>query len=241
MPTTGSGTGTQATAPAQGVTAQALIDRAQTALSDEGAAVWPEAEVLEWLNEAVREYSQHLPRVGEVDILAEEGRQTYDLPWDATAVLSVAYPAGQSPPRYLVPLSYRNKRFAWGRCYDYLPRFDQTTLPQLVLGFEPAAGEALRVRYRRPHNFNLEAADEVTVPAEHHHVLVQYVLFAAARRLQQREQATPTAGSSLMMAQLAANARRLELAYLNALNRILHHRSASEVVAWTPAGLERVY
>ena len=90
------------------------------------------------------------------------------------------------------------------------------------------------MRYLRPHQSSLTADDYLTVPADHHHVLLQYVLFAAARRQQAGEQAAPTNNSSLLMAQLAANTRRLELAYLNALNRILYHRlGEGEVVGWS--------
>ncbi len=64
-------------------------------------------------------------------------------------------------------------------------------------------------------------------------MLLAYGLFAAARRLQQQEQANPTSSSSLLMSQLASNVRRLELAYLNALNRILTDRlGESERVVW---------
>jgi hypothetical protein len=80
------------------------------------------------------------------------------------------------------------------------------------------------VRYLRPHEARLTAGSLVTVPEEHHHVLVQYVLFATARRLQQQEQANPTSSSSLLMSQLASNTRRLELSYLQTLNRILTQR-----------------
>ena len=46
--------------------------------------------------------------------------------------------------------------------------------------------------------------------------------------------AAPTNNSGLLMAQLAANTRRLELAWLNALNRILYHRlGAGEIVVWS--------
>ncbi len=51
---------------------------------------------------------------------------------------------------------------------------------------------SLVVGFLRPHESDLSAESNLTVPVEHHHVLLQYVLFAAARQLQAREQAKPT-------------------------------------------------
>ena len=226
------GTGTRAAAP-YAVTAGELLDEVRAALGDTAGATWSDAELLGFVGEAVREYSQHLPRVSEAALAAVDGERRYALPWDAAAVLSVEYPSDREPPSYI----YRRRRkaagFAAGWHYDVLPSHDLTAPPLLLLSFEPAAGEALAVRYLRPHQSSLTADDYLTVPADHHHVLLQYVLFAAARRQQAGEQATPTNNSSLLMGQLAANTRRLELAYLNALNRILYQRlGEGEIVGW---------
>lgn len=228
----GAGTGTPAATPAT-VTAQNLIDQIQVSLADTAESTFDEDDLLVWLNEAIREYSQHFPRAAEVIIAAEEGETRYALPADAIAVMGVAYPAAAEPPAWLARRGHRSAGFAGARAYDVAWTRDLTEAPELLLGFAPAAGSSLAVRTARPHNSALSAAGNVTVPAEHHHVLIQYVLFAAARQLQAREQAAPTNNSSLLMAQLASNARRLELAYLNALNRILTQRlGEGEVVAW---------
>lgn len=229
---TGTGTGTMASPP-QVVTAGALVDLAQVALADEGAAVFSEAAVLSWLNEGIREYSQHLPRELSVELAAVAGVREYALPWQALAVHSVEYPADMELPSYLLRVSYQSLRWGTGAYYDFLSRLDLTSAPQIWLSFMPEAGAVLRVRYQAAHEYGLTADDYVTVPSEHHHLLVGYVLFAAARQLQQAEQANPTNNSSLLMSQLASNTRRLELAYLNGLNRILYHRrGVSGVRSW---------
>jgi hypothetical protein len=227
------GTGERA-APPYAVTAAALLAECRAALADAGeTATWSDAELLLFLNEAIREYSQHLPRVGETRLAAVAGVRRYALPADARAVLGVEYPEGQEPAAYLTRLAHKSRRFAGsGAAYDFLPRHDLTAAPALLLSFDPAAGETLVVGHTRPHAAVATADDYLTVPADHHHVLLGYVLFAAARQLQAAEQANPT-GGSLLMGQLAANARRHELAYLNALNRILTQRQGeSSVVAW---------
>lgn len=228
----GSGTGTQAAAP-YAVTAGELVAGVRLALDDAAAAAFSDAELLDFVAEAIGEYSQHLPRVSEVVLATLAGERRYALPWDAAAVISVEYPSGDEPPSYIYRRRYRSSQFAAGNAYDVLLTRDLTDPPGLLLSFDPAAGEALVVRYARPHARPASAADYLTVPDDHHHVLRQYVLFAAARQLQVREQASPTNNSSLLMGQLASNTRRLELAWLNALNRILYQRSGEgEVVRW---------
>lgn len=229
---TGAGTGTPA-APPYAVTAQALIDDVRIALDDVAGANWSDDELLAFLAEAVREYSQHLPRASEATLAALDDQRRYALPWDTTAVIAVEYPADAEPPARLRRRPYKSPAFETARHYDVLLSHDLTAPPVLLLSFDPIAGEAIAVRYLRPHESSLTADTYLTVRADHHHVLAQYVLFAAARRLQSREQTTPTNNSSLLMGQLAANARRLELAYLNALNRILYHRlGEGEAVGW---------
>jgi hypothetical protein len=227
-----SGTGERA-APPYAVTAGALLEEIRAALDDAAGAVWSDAALLGFLGEAVREYSQHLPRAAEASLAAVAGERRYALPHDATAVTGVEYPADAEPPAYLRRRRHKSPAFEAGRHYDVLLSHDLTAPPALLLSFEPEAGQSIAVRYLRPHASDLTSDTYLTVRADHHHVLLQYVLFAAARRQQAREQAAPTNSSSLLMGQLAANARRLELAYLNALNRILYHRlGEGEVVRW---------
>jgi len=230
------GTGRRAEA-AGGVVATAVLADCRAALADGGQTpAFSDADLLAFLNEAIREYSQHRPRVASATLTALAGVRRYALPGDARAVLDVEYPEGGEPAVYLARLPHKGRAFAAAAAaYDFLPRHDLTNPPALLLSFDPPTGAMLRVGYTRPHAALATANDYLTVPADHHHVLLQYMLFAAARRLQAAEQAAPT-GGSLLMAQLAANARRLELAYLNALNRILtQHAGESAVVVWGPA------
>ncbi len=229
----GSGTGTPAVSPST-VTAQDLIDDAiRPALDDALAAEFTDAELLSFLNEAIREYTQHFPRITETIIAAVAGETRYALPWDATAVISVEHPVGDDPPTWLRRWSKRASGFAHIRAYDIEWTHDLTAAPALLLSFAPETGTSLAVRTIRPHDSALTASSNLTVPARHHHVLIQYVLFAATRQLQAREQAAPTNNSSLLMAQLASNTRRLQLAYLNALNRILSQQlGEGEIFSW---------
>lgn len=225
------GTGTRVTGGT--VTAAALVAQARAALGDGEAATWPDDELLGYVNEAIREYSVHLPRESEAVIALVKGERAYGLPRGMFTVLSARYSA-PGEERLLRRRYRRHSGFTpWARVYDLWDTGDATVPGLMLLSFDPVAGSTLTVRLSQPHDFRLTAASYVTVPAAHHHALVAYVLFAAARRLQQQEQAAPTSNSSLLMAQLASNTRRLELAYLNALNRILtHQQGRSEVIVW---------
>lgn len=228
----GAGTGTPAVSAAT-TTAGDLITAIRPALGDDAAAVWSDEELLGYLNEAVREYSQHLPRRSTTTITAVSEQRQYALPGDLGFVTGVEYPAGSRPSSYIYAVRHNSNRFTRGRVYDVLLPRDAGTPPSLLLSFDPEPGTTLVVTYSRTHNTVLTAESVVTVPVDHHHVLLHYVLYAAARRLQQVEQADPTSSSSLLMSQLASNTRRLELTYLNALNRVLDQwRGVGEIVVW---------
>lgn len=237
----GAGTGTLATPPHQ-VTGQDLIDTIQVALDDAAASTFSEAELLSWINEAVREYTQHFPRISEIDLTAVALTRSYAMPWDTRRVLAVEYPADDDPPQYLTQMKRKRPNFSNDQHYDFLARHDLTTAPTLLLSFDPAAAESIRVTYQHEHDSELTATSYITVPADHHHILIQYVLFAATRQLQANEEAAPTSSSSLLMSQFASNTRRYELAYLNAINRVLYHRQGqSNMTAWKMDNHDRIY
>jgi hypothetical protein len=241
MPTTGSGTGTQSTA-ATAVTAQNLIDLTQAALDDAGAAEFSEAELLGWLNEGIREYSNHFPRISQTDLTAVAQDRDYNLPYDARTILTVEYPAGEDPPSYLTRRPYDDRKWSHAEHYDFFHHRNLTTYPRLFLSFDPTADETIRVTYQHPHDHRLTVSDNLTVPDYHHHIIIQYIQFAAARFQMNQEQANPTSSSSLLMAQLASNMRRLELSYLNSINRALLDRNGrSHTATWTMDDYDRVY
>lgn len=239
---TGSGTGTQAAA-AQATTAQTIVDNAQTSLDDAAAATFTEAELLLFLNEGIREYSQHLPLVSTDTITAVASTRSYSLPWDTINVLAVEYPTGEDPAIYLKQMKRKRPSFYNEQYYDFLQRHDLTTAPTLLLSFDPTADETITVTYQHAHNHALALSDNCTVPREHHHILVQYIMFAAARQLQANEEAAPTSSSSLLMNQLASNTRRYELSYLNAINRVLFQRrgQSDTSTSWEMDRFGRIY
>lgn len=237
----GTGTGTPATIPHQ-ITADQLAATIRLALDDVAETTFSDAELLSWINEAIKEYSQHLPRTGTASLATVAMTRTYSLPWDAITISAVEYPAGETPPEFLFRMNRKRPSFNHFDYYDFLPAGDLTNAPVLLLSFDPQPGEVITVTYQHPHDSELTATSYVTVPSEHHHVLTQYVMFAAARQLQANEEAAPTSSSSLLMSQFASNTRRYELAYLNAINRILYHRRGqSHSASWKMDDYDRIY
>lgn len=238
----GSGTGTPAVSPST-VTAQDLIDdNIRPALDDALAAEFTDAELLSFLNEAIREYTQHFPRIGETALTAVAQQRTYTLPLNTRNIIAVEYPTGEDPQTWLNKMDRQRPSFARFEYYDFLPTNDLTTAPVILLSFDPVAAETITVTRQYEHDYELTVSDYITVPSDHHHILTQYVLFAAARQEQAREEANPTSSSSLLMSQYASNTRRYELAYLNAINRILYHRRGkSTTVSWAMDTHDRIY
>lgn len=240
---TGQGQGTPAAVPSSVLAGDLITDAIRPALDDAGSAHFTDAELLSFLNEGIREYSQHLPRIDETTIVAVAQTSDYALPADCTAVLSVEYPLNQWPRTWLTYTRHARADFSIARdAYDYTQPNDADTTPTLILSFRPTAGEMLLVTYQRPHDHALTAADNITVPSEHHHVLIQYVMFAAARQLQAKEEANPSSPNSLLMSQYATNTRRYELIWLNGIQRILYQRRGKSArIAWEMDNYGRIY
>ena len=99
------GTGERA-APPYAVTAAALLADCRAALGDTGdPPTWDDDELLIFLNEAIREYSQHLPRLAETRLAAVAGamrravsvQHTWPLAW-LTRMMALPLPSGSPGP-----------------------------------------------------------------------------------------------------------------------------------------------
>jgi len=226
--------GTAVPSPA-GTTLQNLIDRTQQTLADTTAATWSETALGQWLNDAMRDYSIHFPRQRTATIATVVGDRTYDLPADVVGVISVEYPTDADPPVYLERKSYTEAGF-WSDdgFYDVVRRGDDQNAAELWISKKPAAGETITVEYLAAHDHGLTVSEYVTVPDEHHHVLVAYAVWQSALNLQMAEQQSPTSNSSLLMSQHAQNANVLRRQYVELLARIAQAHSGSDggFVSW---------
>jgi hypothetical protein len=240
---------TTGTATASSLTFTELISRAKVLLNDEAGGTWDTEMIGTFLNEAIRDYSQHFPRYRSTTIAAATGTHTYDLPADFLYATRVEYPAGETPPQYLSLRARRNPDFWSGRYwYDVDDHFSSSSPAQLTISTSPSTGENIVVSYAAPHESMDDPAAPTgtsTVPGPHQPLLMSYILWQASNHLLLKEQQNPTSNSSLLMAQLSQNARRFEASYSTSLRQAIYaEEGRSSVLSWIPAAgdnLSRIY
>lgn len=229
-------------------TLAALINRCQVFLNDESDTTWDTEMIGTFLNDGIRDYSQHFPRVKAQSIAMSADERQYDLPEDIIGILTVEYPAGNDPPQYLTRKNYTAAGF-WESpgFYDIIAARDDNNADELWISARPSDGETAVITYNAYHQLLANPATPTeanTVPQEHQGLLVKYVAWQALLHLAWAEQQSPTSNSSLLMAQLAQNGRRAELAYHTALQQALYAAEGqSRQTHWVTAGsgVERIY
>jgi hypothetical protein len=223
-----------------------LVTQIEVEMAD---TTWDSAYVGYWVNMAIRDYSKYFPLVKIQTITTLLNDNQYDLSADFMGVVSVEYPTGEDPPQYLSRLAHTHSDF-WGSdyWYDIIHHADDTDPSELLLSKTVlAADDSIDVTYNAHHALIANPASisgNCTVPPYHQNLLSLYVFWQNALALTNTEQQTPTSNSSLLMAQLAQNARRAENAYHVALRQALYaDQGKSESVQWIKSGndLERIY
>ncbi len=221
-----------------------LADQIQILLSDSGAATWSQSVIEGWVNDAIRDYSNHFPRLVTSTIATSADDRSYDLPTDFQEIVTVEYPTGEEPPEYLSRLSFKHADFYQGDYwYDIIRREDVDDADELWMSKKPGASETITITYNASHDHALASGDSVTVPSKHHNILTAFVYWKAAQELQSAEQQSPTSSSSLLMAQLANNADRLKRAYATAVAQALAGQEgrAARVVWSGESEANRIY
>lgn len=195
-----------------------LAARAAGALDDAAYAHWSQARLEEWCIEGLREYSQTHPRTLTTTISCVAGQRDYDLPADVLDVVTVEYPAGEFPRRLL------RQAFALDDAFDAAPDafFVQWSGSAVLdaalwLSAYPGAGETIDVVYTAPHDLTIVSGGTLTIPGDHEHVLVLFVVWKAAIHGAAQEQQSPTDGSSYLLMQYSETAMRAERSYRDAL------------------------
>ncbi|MFN2189010.1 MAG: hypothetical protein ACK2T3_09610 [Candidatus Promineifilaceae bacterium] len=225
-------------------TLETLINLCEADLADTGNTTWSAADIQQWIVDAIADYSAHFRRILIQDITTSLNDRMYDLQDSCIGVISVEYPQGHDPPQYLQLRSHTHPDF-WVQegYYDHITHSDDTDAGELWISAKPAAGETIRVRYQAYHELPDDTSDVITVPAEHQHILRNYVLWRAAIQLKTTEEANPTSSSSLIMSQLAINVDRMRRAYVDSLAKAIYGISNSKLVSWSGQSSEssRIY
>jgi hypothetical protein len=229
-------------------TFDSFVTRLKISLNDKTAVTWDTEMIATFLNDGIRAYSQHFPRIITDSIALTTGTAEYDLNADYMGVLSVEYPDGEDPREYLKRRPYTHDDF-WSESgrYAIIEAHDDNNPPQIIFSDDVATGETAVVEYNAHHLLISDTAlisGTCTIPVQHQHLLTKYVMWQAALHLASAEQQSPTSNSSLLMAQLAQNARRLALDYSTTLQQAIYAAEGqSTAVNWMKSGtgMERVY
>jgi hypothetical protein len=181
--------------------------RAQCRALLASTADWPDATLDRFIADAIRTYSAEFPRRRRHTLNLVTGTQAYALPGGHgfLGLLSVEYPAGESPPRFLAgDVGYR------------LPGVDDTVLAvddadAGVIHFTEtvATGESAILVYKAVHHLPAVGADTdlITVPEAHHEAIIAFVDFRCHWELEADEAVVPNQ-TSLVLAMLGENGRR---------------------------------
>ncbi len=68
-------------------------------------------QIKDWINQAIRDLSIHFPMIEDYQINTVLNDHDYDLETYIKGVISVEYPVGNTPPRYLKRSSYTDPKF----------------------------------------------------------------------------------------------------------------------------------
>lgn len=212
------------------------------------AADWPDETLDDWIADAIRFYSADFPRRLRATLALTTGTQTYPLPGGhaCLGVLSVEYPAGEDPPRYLAQVPEWSREFASGGPFYALLAVPDDSAPEedvaaAWLAFAPqvATGESAVVTYQGLHAIPAPGADDapITVPASHWEALIAFVDFRAHWELE-TDEACSLSSVSIVLAQLGQEARRAWLRYREVIDHLRSLAGApGGCVAWPGIGL----
>lgn len=205
-----------------------MIDRIETAVNDVANATWSTAVLATFLNDAIRDFSQHIPRIITTDVTTSADDRKYDLPDTFISVISVEYPIAKDPPEYLARKSYLDQFWDRNCFYDVVSRGDATNPSEIWISKKPLASETIRVDHRALHDLIADVTSisgTLTVVSQHEHILIKYVIIQCSKYLQMAEEGTPTTNSSVLMSQYSNNVLRHRQEYEDAMAQALFARS----------------
>ncbi len=108
------------------ITLAELLQECHQLLGDENVLpgiAFSTLQVQSWINEGIMDLSPYFPMQVKVNLGVQAGKQVYILPANYMSVVSVEFPAGMTPRRYLMRRSIVDRRF-WveGGYYDVVNR-----------------------------------------------------------------------------------------------------------------------
>jgi len=209
-----------------------------TALSYEYA----DAQLTDFINQAIRDLSMHFPRFGIYDVSTTAGTHIYDLETIHTGIISCEYPAAQDPPVFLKRRSFLHPDF-WIQdgYYDFIKPGDADSAnpPQLYLSTSPAASETITLKVTTEHDALSTGSDSVTLQDRHCHLIGLFVRWKCWQELSIQEGIAPGPLSTLTFT-FETNAKRAEEAYRASLQAAIGAESESVIAKWRMDKFDRL-
>jgi hypothetical protein len=214
-----------------------LRDTVRTILTDK--TLYRDALVNLWIKDAIRDYSFYFPLEKSLKIDCTLNTHEYSLTSIAPVlgIVSVEYPDGQDPPRFLLRQAETHPAF-----YD-LPVYDlREGSPQyLVIGEKPIATDDIILGYQTIHTIPSADGDTLTVPDYHGELLRMYVQWKAAEMIEAAADIAPPRKAALLNA-LGNNAKGAEYAYTYKMRMFQAPAPHSKIVGpWNMDAKDRIY
>ena len=207
-------------------------------------ADWPDATIDAFIRDAIRFYSHEFPKRWRHTMALVTDQQSYPLPAGAASVISVEYPAGQRPLRFLERSSPWAPGFERGAVAYALRGVDDAAggaeIGEILFAEAVTTGEHAVVEFFGLHAIPQVDGDVVTVPEAHWEALVALVDFRCHWELESDEAAT-IGTVSVVLSQLGEEGRRAWNRAKEVMDRLQWAAGgASAVVTWDGIG-GRVY
>jgi hypothetical protein len=225
-----------------------VANRAQNALNDAGAATWSQSIIEEWVREAIRDYNSYFRRTTTENVTMPSTTNTVDVSPLAREVLAVEYPKDQDSPIYLNRMNrfhpdfYKNStNFDFEPVNEWGQTEDGGYDPYLTFSTDLASGQQLRVTERAIHDSDLASADLVTIPDEHQHLLILFVLWKAHSERTITEAQDPDT-TIRMINQMKQAAQMAEQDYRRAISQALKNTAQGGwTLPWKSDTHDRIY
>ncbi len=193
-----------------------------------------DSQLTDFINQAIRDLSQHFPRQVEYTLNTSAGDHYYDLEISHTAILSCEYPSGEEPPQFLKRRACTHKNFWLSEgYYDFIKPADSDSAnpPQLVISDLTPAGETITLWVNEEHAALSAGGDECSLPDRYLHLIGLFVRWKCWQELSTTEGMDPSPLTTLAFT-VEINAARAEKAYRNALQAAQGAENESGLLTW---------
>lgn len=196
-------------------------------------------QINQWIDDSLREYSIHFPRLAELHITCSAAVRTYIVDGrtdesgntigGAQSILSVEYPYGEEPPRFLLRRGELDGRGFLGKnVYDVRTGSSLT----LVLGPLPAGAETIGLQVACDHPVLALDTSETTAPERHLELVILFSRWLALQELATTEAIDPSP-TGVILSGLSTMLSRAREDYESRLEEyLLCDSPGGEIIKW---------